>query len=443
LWADLKEIYAMSELEQAASALREAIARSNQGLVERAALTEAVVLAAVAGEHVLVIGPPGTAKSEAVRRMSRAVGGSYFEYLLGRFTEPSEIFGPVDLQKLRDGVVETATAGMLPEADMAFLDEVFQGSTAILNTLLGVLNERVFRRGHTHMHCTLRLCVAASNALPDDEALAAFADRFLLRVFVDPVPDPRIEELLENGWSLNRNVHHNFNGAASALDSSATNSSITDLSTTGSSATASLRDIETLAAAVLRTDMAEVRPLIATAMRMLRSAGIFVTDRRVVKAQKLVAAACVLDGRTTPGPDDLWPLVFAVPTREEQAAARDIWRDLLAISHNAALPAAAEDASQGPLARATRIAKSASDLLNDAPPQNSDAHATWHLKLEGVAREIDAGFALQDLPPHLAEIRARLVETLGLLPGNAVTSSDAQTTSDAEETAISPATTPK
>src|SRR5512133_2080100 len=189
-------------LVDASSKLRDALKDAGRGLVEREALVELVALAAVAGEHLLVIGPPGTAKSEAVRRVARALGGEVFEYLLGRFTEPSEIFGPIDLRKLKEGVVETQTSGMLPEAEIAFLDEIFLGSTAILNTLLGLLNERVFRRGHTRMKVPLRVCVGASNALPDDEALAAFADRFLLRAFLDPIPDPRLEELLEGGWTL-------------------------------------------------------------------------------------------------------------------------------------------------------------------------------------------------------------------------------------------------
>src|ERR1700752_3177475 len=153
-------------IHEASSSLRVAIADAATGLVEREALVEMVALSAVASEHVLVIGPPGTAKSEAVRRVARATGGLYFEYLLGRFTEPSEIFGPVDLRKLKEGVVETETTGMLPEAEIAFLDEIFQGSTAILNTLLGILNERTFRRGHTRISCPLRICVGATNALP-------------------------------------------------------------------------------------------------------------------------------------------------------------------------------------------------------------------------------------------------------------------------------------
>src|SRR6185295_3644579 len=156
----------LHSISAAAGSLRSAVTSASHDLVDRAALVDTIILAAVAGEHVLVIGPPGTAKSEAARRIARAVGGQYFEYLLGRFTEPSEIFGPVDLRKLRDGIVETETTGMLPEAEIAFLDEIFLGSTAILNTLLGILNERVFRRGHTQMPCPLRLCVSAANASP-------------------------------------------------------------------------------------------------------------------------------------------------------------------------------------------------------------------------------------------------------------------------------------
>jgi len=125
--------------DRAGKDIRRVIDFAAEGLVDREALVELIVLGAVASEHVLVIGPPGTAKSEAVRRVARALGGQYFEYLLGRFTEPSEIFGPIDIRRLRDGIVEAQTEGMLPRADIAFLDEIFLGSTAILNTILGVL----------------------------------------------------------------------------------------------------------------------------------------------------------------------------------------------------------------------------------------------------------------------------------------------------------------
>jgi MoxR-like ATPase len=376
--------------DAAACSVRDALTDAGRGLVEREAMVELVALCAVAGEHLLVIGPPGTAKSEAVRRTARALGGGYFEYLLGRFTEPSEIFGPVDLRKLREGLVETQTAGMLPEAEVAFLDEVFLGSTAILNTLLGLLNERVFRRGHTLMRCPLRVCVGASNALPEDEALAAFADRFLARTFVEPVPDPRLEELLAGGASL---------------------------WTDGEARTASLEALDVLAQAARGADLGPVRPHLAHALRTLRGAGIGLSDRRMVKAQRLVAAAAALAGRSAPGVADLWPLVYAVPTREGQALARDVLRELLAHSENPALAAAALEASAGPLARAQRIAQAGRAVLAGRPVDgDAEALASWRLKLEGVAREMDAGFAPEALPPELRAVREELRAALSQAP---------------------------
>ncbi|MDC0712633.1 AAA family ATPase [Stigmatella sp. ncwal1] len=368
--------------EIAAASFREALTDAGQGLVEREAMVELVALSAVAGEHLLVIGPPGTAKSEAVRRTARALGGSYFEYLLGRFTEPSEIFGPVDLRKLRDGLVETETAGMLPEAEVAFLDEVFLGSTAILNTLLGVLNERVFRRGHTRKPCPLKVCVGASNALPEEESLAAFADRFLARIFVEPVPDPRLEELLAGGAWLWRETEARV---------------------------ASLEALEVLARVAQEADLGPVRPHLAHALRTLRAAGIGLSDRRAVKSQRLIAAAAALAGRRTPGLADLWPLLYVVPTKEGQELAREVLRELLASTENPALAAAALEASAGPLARAQRIAREGRKLLAAPPAEGAAGEVSaWRLKLEGVAREMDAGFAPEALPPELQALREEL-----------------------------------
>jgi MoxR-like ATPase len=377
-------------LSEAAAALRLALSGATRGLVEREALAEMIALAAVAGEHVLVIGPPGTAKSEAVRRIARSVDSRIFEYLLGRFTEPSEIFGPIDLRRLKEGFVETETSGMLPEADFAFLDEVFKGSTAILNTLLGILNERVFRRGHSVVRCPLRVCVGASNALPEDDSLAAFSDRFLVRIFVDPVPDPRLEELLEAGWSLD----HEANGSNGSAFTRAT-----------------LADLDVLAEAARRSDLSRVRPHLAHAIRLLRGAGILLSDRRAVHTQGLVAAAAALAGRTRPTDADLWPLILAVPTREQQSLARECLSEILAQTENATLPAAAEEASLGPLARASRIAAAGREVLR-ARPHGSEEAEEWLLRLEGIAREIDAGFAPETMPADLVEVRSRIVDAL-------------------------------
>lgn len=384
-------------LPEAASTLRDALSDATRGLVEREALAQMVALAGVAEEHVLVIGPPGTAKSDAVRRIAGAVNGRYFEYLLGRFTEPSEIFGPIDLRRLKEGVVETETEGMLPEAEFAFLDEIFRASTAILNTLLGILNERVFRRGHSVVRCPLRVCVGASNSLPEDDSLAAFADRFLVRVFVEPVPDPRLEELLEGGWNLEREK-----GGPS--DRLVADRLVADLS-----------DVETVSAAARAADLSRVRPHLAHAIRLLRGAGIVLSDRRVVKVQRLVASAAALAGRDRATDADLWPLVLAVPTREQQSLARETLREVLAQSENSVLPAAAEEASLGPLARAARIAVAGREALRARPGSNDEVES-WFLRLEGIAREIDAGFAPEAMPHELAEVRAGIVAALREVP---------------------------
>ncbi len=362
--------------------LRAVIERAQHGLTERAALVETLVLAAVAGEHVLVVGPPGTAKSEAVRRVAEELGGSYFEYLLGRFTEPNEVFGPVDLKRLRDGVVEIETAGMLPEAEVAFLDEVFLGSTAILNSLLGILNERTFRRGATVKSCPLRLCVGATNTLPDDVSLAAFADRFLIRVFVEPVPDPVLEDLLEAGWRSSESPIPEPLG---------------------------IEAIDRMAAARRECDLTNVRPVIGAAIRRMRSAGISISDRRAVRSQNLVAAAAVLDGRSIATVADLWPLPLVVPTLAGQPVARDALGDLLSASQSRALPVAAEALSAGPIARARRLVAAADDLNRD---DTVGADIDRRLRVEAVLREIDAAFAPEAMPQELSEARSRLTAVL-------------------------------
>jgi MoxR-like ATPase len=130
---------------------REVIDVLKQRFVGRDEVIDLIALAVVAGEHLFLLGPPGTAKSALIRQFASLVEGRYFEYMLTRFSEPNEIFGPIDLVRLREGTVATVTSGMLPEAEFVFLDELFNANSAILNNLLTVLNERVYRRGaETH-----------------------------------------------------------------------------------------------------------------------------------------------------------------------------------------------------------------------------------------------------------------------------------------------------
>lgn len=174
-----------------------AIDELERGLLQRDVAARALLLATLAGEHVLLLGPPGTAKSELARRLQRLLPGArYFERLLTRFSVPEELFGPLSLKALEEDRYERLTEGYLPSAEVAFLDEVFKANSAILNTLLGLLHERCFDNGHQRLPVPLVCLVGASNEVPQDESLHAFYDRFLLRVPVQPVDDAHFADLL-------------------------------------------------------------------------------------------------------------------------------------------------------------------------------------------------------------------------------------------------------
>jgi MoxR-like ATPase len=245
-----------------------------------------LVVCVLAREHLLFVGPPGTAKSALIRTLAGLVDARYFEYLLTRFTEPNELFGPVDIAAFREGTYARRTEGMLPEAEIVFLDEIWKSGSAILNTLLTLLSDRRFTSGGRIVSCPLVSVFAASNEVPADDSLAALFDRFLVRVRADYLDAHRFGDLLAAGIALE----------------TASGAPVAPL--VGSR---ELADAERDVLSNLRFSddfLAEYRGLVF----QIRAEGIALSDRRVVKLLKLFAANAYLDGRDAADPGDLFLL---------------------------------------------------------------------------------------------------------------------------------------
>lgn len=186
--------------------LREKIEKNleilNNGLVGKEKVMKLGLLSILSGENMILVGPPGTAKSEISRRLREILADSgsetYFEYLFTKFTTPEEIFGPLSIKQLQNDKFERNTEGYMPSSRIVFLDEIFKANSSILNTLLTILNERVFHNGLKREKTPLISLIGASNELPfENDELTALYDRFLIRAVVGYVSDDEIEMLLD------------------------------------------------------------------------------------------------------------------------------------------------------------------------------------------------------------------------------------------------------
>ncbi len=204
--AVVREDWSFEELQAEAEDLRKRLNAFRKSLgrffVRKQELIDLMLVAALAQEPLLIVGPPGTAKSDLVLKFKDALGlgeEDYFEYMLTRFTEPSEIIGPIDIGKLREGRYIRREQGKLPTARLAFLDEIFKSNSAILNILLTIINERKFYQDGVPQPVRLRVLFAATNEIPEQAELAALKDRFCLKAESRSVQEEHFTELIDAG----------------------------------------------------------------------------------------------------------------------------------------------------------------------------------------------------------------------------------------------------
>lgn len=306
---------------------KQLLGEMNRGIYEKETEISLSLLAALAGESIILLGPPGVAKSMVARQLKTAFRDAQsFEYLMSRFSTPDEIFGPVSIQKLKTSdTYERAVEGYLPTADVVFLDEIWKAGPAIQNTLLTVINEKIFRNGNREMHLPLKLLVAASNELPaKGEGLEALWDRFVIRIESRPI------KLEKNFRAMLLESHADFSGSTGILGHAdfADNADFSDLKITA-------EEYAEWAEKICKIGVKEeVLDAISAIRKSLRAVNvdeaaerrnIYVSDRRWKNIVRLLRTSAFMQDREEVDICDLLPIYHCLwQEPEERDAIRNI-----------------------------------------------------------------------------------------------------------------------
>ncbi|MFP3162478.1 MAG: AAA family ATPase [Acidianus hospitalis] len=249
-----------------------------------------ITLALLSKEHVVLIGEPGTAKSALARRAAELLNAKFFMYLLTKYTEPAELFGALDINALKQGVYRRITKDRLPESEIAFLDEIFNANSAILNALLSLLNERVIYDGYNVIKVPLRTLISASNRVPDEPELEALYDRLLLRHYAKPVGEEMWKNLIESAWELEFTTKWKVESPLMTIE-----------------------DLDKIYSYLTEVDLSPVKSKLLKLYAMLEEKGIHLSDRRKGKVLKIISAHALLNGRLKATEEDLIVLKYIAP----------------------------------------------------------------------------------------------------------------------------------
>jgi MoxR-like ATPase len=334
----------------------------NSTFKERRDEVRGLLIGLLARQHVLLLGPPGTAKSAMVEDLCTRIGGKYFRWLLSKTTTPEELYGPVSLAALEKDSYRRVTAGKAPEADLWFLDEIWKSNSAVLNMNLSALNERLFFNDGTPTVLPLQMAVGASNELPEGDELSALWDRFLLRYMVGYIRDPRNFAAMLTG-----------NGGKA-----------------GTRTTVTMDELKAAQDEAAQVDITKIVRHLAGLRQEMNKLHIPVSDRRWKQSLDLVKAhAWLREGCKEEDQDR------TEATEEGQARMEATEEDLEILSHALwQTPDQRVQVKQTIMALANPIIQAVNDLMDEAVETYQNAMATPEDKATDAGREANKKFRM-------------------------------------------------